>query len=69
MGDPRGRVGKVAEFQRSWSFDYLTAVNIVGSCPALATCETSQVLSVRWFYPGDSFFTQPTDCIVSIWVK
>ena len=41
---PRGRVGKVAVFQRSQSFDHLTAVSGVGSSPALATCETRQVL-------------------------
>ena len=35
---------KVAEFQRSESFDLLIAVSGVGSSPALATCETSQVL-------------------------
>ena len=27
-----------------WSFDHLTAVTGVSSSPALATCETSQVL-------------------------
>ena len=43
-GSPRGRVGKVAEFQRSLSFDHLTAVSGVGLSPALATCETSQLL-------------------------
>ena len=37
-------MGKVAEFQRSYSFDHLTAVSDVGSSPALATCETSQVM-------------------------
>ena len=37
-------MGKVAEFQRSLSFDHLTAVSGVGSSPALATCKTSQVL-------------------------
>ena len=40
----RGRVGKVAVFQRSLSFDHLTTVSGVGSSPALATCETRQVL-------------------------
>ena len=43
-GGPRGRVGKLAEFQRSLSFDHLTAVSGVGSSPALATFETNQVL-------------------------
>ena len=41
---PRDREGKVTEFQRSQSFDHFTAVSGVGSSPALATCETSQVL-------------------------
>ena len=51
---PRGRVGKVAVFQRSQSFDHLTAVSGVGSSPALATCETSQVLlaGVSGGFPG-----------------
>ena len=44
FGGPRGRVGKVAEFQHSKSFDHLTAVTGVGLSPALATCETSHVL-------------------------
>ena len=53
-GAPRGRVGKVTEFQRSLSFDHLTAVTGVGSSPALATCETSQVLlaGVSGGFPG-----------------
>ena len=48
------RVGKVAEFQRSSSFDHLTAVTDVGSSPALATRETSQVLlaGVSGGFPG-----------------
>ena len=47
-------MGKVAEFQRSLSFDHLTAVTGVGSSPALATCETSQVLlaGVSGGFPG-----------------
>ena len=54
LGGPRGRVGKVAVFQRSKSFDHLTAVSGVGSSPALATCETSQVLlaGVSGDFPG-----------------
>ena len=53
-GGPRGRVGKVAEFQRSELFDHLTAVSGVGLSPALATCETSQVLlgGVSCGFPG-----------------
>ena len=39
-------MGKVAEFQRTLSFDHLTAVSGVGSSPALATGKTSQVLFV-----------------------
>ena len=39
-------MGKVTEFQRSYSFDHLTAVTGVGSSPALATCEKSHVLLV-----------------------
>ena len=51
---PRGRVGKVAELYRSKSFDHLTAVSGVGSSPALATCDTSQVLlaGVPCGFPG-----------------
>ena len=49
-GGPRGRVGKVPVFQ----LDHLTAVTGVGSSPALATCETSQVLlaGVSGGFPG-----------------
>ena len=51
---PRGRVGKVSDFQRSLSFDHLIAVTGVGSSPALATCETSHVLlaAVSGGFPG-----------------
>ena len=41
MSGPRGRAVKIAV---SKSLDHLTAVSGVGSSPALATCETSQVL-------------------------
>ena len=41
MSGPRGRAVKSAV---SESLDHLTAVSGVGSNPALATCETSQVL-------------------------
>ena len=56
LGGPRGRVGKVTEFHRSQSFDHLTAVTSVGSSPALATCETSQVLLLvcQVVFPGHS---------------
>ena len=54
IGGPCGRVGKVAEYQRSKSFDHLTAVTGVGSSLALATCDTSQVLlaGVSGGFPG-----------------
>ena len=54
LGGPRGRVGEVAVFQRSLSFDNLTAVSGVGSSVALATCETRQVLlaGVSGGFPG-----------------
>ena len=54
LGGPLGRVGKVAEFQRSSSFDHLTAVAGVGSSPALVICGTSQVLlaGVSGGFPG-----------------
>ena len=54
LGSPCGRVGKVAVFQRSLSFNHLTAVSNVGSSPTLATCETSQVLlaGVSGGFPG-----------------
>ena len=47
-------MGKVTEFQRSLSFGHLTAVSGVGSSPALAPCETSQVLlaGVSHGFPG-----------------
>ena len=53
-GGHRGRVGKVAEFQRSLSFYHLTAVTGVGSSAALATCKTSHVLlvGVSGGFPG-----------------
>ena len=45
---------KVTEFQRSSSFDHLTAVSGVGLSPTMATCETSQVLlvGVSGGFPG-----------------
>ena len=39
LSGPRGR-----EIKSAVSFDHLTAVSGVGLSPALATCETSQVL-------------------------
>ena len=45
---------KVTKFQRSESFNHFTTVSGVGSSPALATCETSQVLlaGVSGGFPG-----------------
>ena len=47
-------MGKVAEFQRSLSFDHLTTVAGDGSSPALVICGTSQVLlaGVSGGFPG-----------------
>ena len=61
-------MGKVAVFQRSKSFDHLTAVSGVGSSPALATCETSQVLlaGVSGGFPGVLPFRPPIDWLVSM---
>ena len=59
-------MGKVPEFQRPSSFDHLTDVTGVGSSPALATCETSEVLFAGvsgGFLPG---YSPPTDWLVSI---
>ena len=65
---PRGRVGKVAVFQRSESFDHLTAVSGVGSSPALATCETRRVLlaGVSGGFPRVLRFAPPIDWLVSM---
>ena len=46
------------------SLDHLTAVTGVGSSPALATCETSQVLLAGvsgGFSRGSPVFDPPTD--------
>ena len=53
-GGPHGRVGKVAVFQRSKSFNHLIAVSGEGSNPALAPCEARQVLNgnVSGGFPG-----------------
>ena len=68
MGGPRGRVGKVAVFQRFKSFDHLTAVSGVGSSPALATCETSQVLlaGVSGGFSEYSCFAPPIAWLLSL---
>ena len=62
------KVGKVAQFQRSNSFDHLTPVAGVGSSPALVTCGTSHDLlaGVSGGFPGLSRFAPPTDSLVSI---
>ena len=61
-------MGKVAVFQRSKSFDHLIAVSVVGSSPALATCETRQVLfaGVSGGFPGVLPFRPPIDWLVSM---
>ena len=53
-------------------FFFLTAVSGVGSSPALATCETSQVLLAGvpgGFSQGSPVFTPPTDWPVSYELK
>ena len=47
---------------------FLTAVSGVGSSPALATCETSQVLlaGVSGGFPGVLPFRPPIDWLVSM---
>ena len=50
----------------------LTAVSVVGSSPALATCETSQVLLAGvpgGFSRGSPVFAPPTDWPVSYELK
>ena len=61
-------MGKVAVFQRSLSFDHLTAVSGKGSSPALATCETRQVLlaGVPGGFPGVLPFRPCIDWLVSM---
>ena len=66
---PRGLAVKSAV---SKSLDHLTAVTGVGSSPALATCETSQVLlaGVSGGFSRDSpVFAPPTDWPVSYELK
>ena len=56
----------------SQSLDHLTAVSVVDSSPALAICETSQVLLARvpgGFSRGSPVFTPPTDWPVSYELK
>ena len=56
----------------SKSLDHLTAVSGVGSSPALATCETSQVLLADvsgGFSRGSPVFAPPTDWPVSYELK
>ena len=54
------------------TFDHLTAVSGVGSSPALATCETSQVLLAGvsgGFSRGSPVFAPPYDWPVSCELK
>ena len=63
-------MGKVAVFQRSLSFDHLTAVSGVGSSPALATCKTRQVLvaGVLGGFPGVLLF-RPTNRLARLYER
>ena len=54
---------------RTQPLDHLTAVSGVGSSPALATRETSQVLCQVVFLGVLPFKPQPTDWIVSYELK
>ena len=67
---PRGRAGKSAV---AYSLNQLTAVSGVGSSlPALATCETSQVLLAvvpGGLSRGPSIFAPPTDWPLSCELK
>ena len=57
---------------RTQPFDHLTAVTGVGSSPALATCETNQVLLAGvsgGFSRGSPVFAPPTDWPVSYELK
>ena len=63
---------KSADISLSHLFDHLTAVSGVGSSPALATCETSQVLLAGvsgGFSRGSPVFAPPTDWPVSYELK
>ena len=55
------------------SLDHLTAVCGVGTNPALATCETSQILLADvpdvFFFSGFSRFRPPTDWSISYELK
>ena len=65
FGIPHGRAVKSA-------VEHLTAVSGVGSSPALATCETSQVLpaGVPGGFPrGSPIFAQPINWPVSYELK
>ena len=62
----------MAERLRALFLDHLTAVSGVGSSPALATCETSQVLLAGvpgGFSRGSLVFAPPTDWPVSYELK
>ena len=56
------------EFNVKKMIFFLTAVSGVGSSPALATCETSQVLlaGVSGGFPGVLPFRPPIDWLVSM---
>ena len=55
-----GPYGRAVKSKVSYSLDHLTAVSCARSSPALATCETSQVLLAGvpgGFSRGSSIFT------------
>ena len=66
------RAAPVAERLRALFLNHLTAVSGVGSSPALAICETSQVLLAGvsgGFSRGSPVFAPPTDWPVSYELK
>ena len=67
-----GLHGRAVKSAVSTPLDHLAAVSGVGSSPALATCETSQVLLTgvpSGFSRGSPVFAPPTDWPVSYELK
>ena len=64
-GGPHGRVGKVAVFQRSKSFDHLTAVSGVGSSQNgyLSTSSAMTFNSITSTSPDDCLFVTSLDYV------
>ena len=72
FGGPRGRVVKSAPDISLLHLTIRSSVSGVGSGPALATCETSQVLLAGvsgGFSRGSPVFAPPTDWPVSYELK